>query len=76
MKPLPGDRKPKFKRHIETRSRRIRCVQLDTREIVERVLATLDQFQDPIQAARPARDSQRSARGQTKCCQTSDIGEK
>ena len=64
---------PELERHIETRCARFSAVQLNSGEIVDRVMAALNQIENAIQAAPATRDFQRDAGNHAKGMNGGDI---
>jgi hypothetical protein len=70
----PRHSQTQLKRHIKSRCARRSSIQLDPREIVNRIPATLYQCQYPIQSALASRNSEGSAWFKSKLSQSNDVG--
>lgn len=75
MELRPRDCQPEFERHVEARRCGRCCAHLDTRKIVDRKAARLNQGEDSIEPRVSARYSQRDLRSETQLRQTYDVSE-
>lgn len=71
----PIDRKSQLKWHVESRSWRRIAVKLDSRKIVKRVSASLNEFDDSLKAPFRARNLNCRSGSQSERAQTSDKGQ-
>jgi hypothetical protein len=70
-----GDSEAKLKGHIEAWSTRVIPIQFDPGKVMDRVVALLEQCENPLQPALTRWNFQRGAWDQRKGSQPGDIGE-
>jgi hypothetical protein len=66
---------PKFKRHVESRRSRTLSIELNPRQIVNRVLRVRDKGPDSFQASFAGRNFEGSARLESESAEASDVGQ-
>ena len=71
-----GNRQTELEWHIESRGAGTIPVKLHPRQVVDRVVALLNEFQDALQPPAAGRDFQHRPRLQTERADSGDVGEK
>jgi len=72
---LPRDRHAKLKGHVEARSLRRVPINLDSRQIMDRIAAALNQSQDSIQSTLAPGDTQSGTGIKTELGQADDVSQ-
>lgn len=70
-----GNGQPQFKRHVETRRRRLRPILLHTGKIVDRIATATNEFENLFQPVSSTRDLDGGSRIKAKMNQACNIGE-